>query len=318
MERAGISAYTFTYTDPEGVDIHVYRWLPDADTTLRGIVQIAHGMAETAARYARFAERLTAAGFAVYANDHRGHGRTAGKTENIGYLGSDGFNRMADNVSQLTAIIMEAHPALPVFLFGHSMGSFVTQKVMYTHPGPYAGIVLSGSNGKRGADLHIGKRIARWEAARKGDRHRSELMNGLSFGGFNRAFRPARTEFDWLSRDEAEVDAYIADPYCGGVFTSSFFRDFLHGLADIHRPGNMQRIPRDLPVLLVSGDRDPVGRFGKGVLSLAAAYRKLGMTHIECRLYPGGRHELLNETNREEVMRDVIGWLEKRLQAPGR
>lgn len=318
MGHAESFSFAFTFTDPEGVDIYVYRRLPDRHTPIRGIVQIAHGMAETAARYARFAEKLAAAGFAVYANDHRGHGRTAGKPDNIGYLGKDGFNRMADNVSQLTEILEEAHPELPIFLFGHSMGSFVTQKVMYTHPEPYAGIVLSGSNGKRGPELHIGKRIARWEAARKGDRHRSELMNGLSFGGFNRAFRPSRTDFDWLSRDEAEVDAYIADPYCGGVFTSGFFRDFLYGLADIHRPDNMRRIPRNLPVLLVAGDRDPVGLFGKGVLSLAAAYRKLGMAHIDCRLYPGGRHELLNETNREEVMRDIIDWIEKRLPVQGR
>lgn len=298
-------------TDPE-TSLYVYGWLPDDDgRPAKAVVQIAHGMAETAARYERFAAALTARGYAVYAGDHRGHGRTAGRPEAVGDPGPDSFDRMTDDLVAVTERIAERHPGAPIVLFGHSMGSFVAQQYMYRHPGKLAGVILSGSDGPKGPELGLGLLLARLEAQWRGDRHRSRLLNALTFGGYNRRFRPVRTAFDWLSRDPEEVDRYIADPYCGGVFTAGFFRDFFAGLRDIHKPEHLRRIPRELPILIVSGDNDPVGRFGAGVRQLADLYRQLGFSRVRCKLYPGGRHELLNETNREEVTDDVLQWLDR-------
>lgn len=306
-------------TDPE-TSLYVYGWLPDGDgTPAKAVVQIAHGMAETAARYERFAAALTARGYAVFAGDHRGHGRTAGRPEAVGDPGPYSFARMTDDLAAVTERIAARHPGAPIVLFGHSMGSFLAQQYMYRHPGKLAGVILSGSDGPKGPELGLGLLLARLEARWRGDGHRSRLLNALTFGGYNRRFRPVRTAFDWLSRDPEEVDRYIADPYCGGVFTAGFFRDFFAGLRDIHKPEHLRRIPRELPILIVSGDKDPVGRFGAGVRQLADLYRQLGFSRVRCKLYPGGRHELLNETNREEVTDDVLQWLDRLVEeAPDR
>ncbi|WFA17125.1 alpha/beta hydrolase [Paenibacillus mucilaginosus] len=304
----------FTYKDEGGVPIHTYVWLPEEDAALRGVVQIAHGMAETALRYRRFAEALTASGYAVYAGDHRGHGRTAGDRSKLGSIGRDGFRLMCAGMAQLTELIRERHKKLPVFLFGHSMGSFLTQRYMYTYPEKVDGVILSGSNGPQGSQLHLGIWLAKRVAARKGAEHRSPLLTQLTFGGYNRGFRPVRTPFDWLSRDPEEVDRYAADPDCGAVFPAQFWVEFFTGLAELHRRGQLERIPKELPLLIISGDRDPVGMRGKGIRRLEALYRAVGMKEVTVKLYPGGRHELLNEINREEVTRDVLAWLETRLQ----
>ncbi|MDF2958645.1 MAG: alpha/beta hydrolase [Paenibacillus sp.] len=268
-------------------------------------------MAETAERYGRFAKVLTDAGYEVYANDHLGHGRTAGNPERVGHTANDGFSKMTDALARLTDIIAERHPAVPVYLFGHSMGSFLAQQYMYRFPAKISGVVLSGSNGRQSPMIRVGIALAELLASTKGDHHRSALLMNLTFGSYNKEFRPVRTEFDWLSRDEAEVDRYIEDPFCGGVFTAGFFRDFFHGLVEIHRPENMERIPKQLPVFIISGERDPVGRMGRGVMQLVSMYSKLGMEEVQYKLYPGGRHELLNEINRDEVMTDVAAWLDE-------
>ncbi|RTE10320.1 alpha/beta fold hydrolase [Paenibacillus whitsoniae] len=294
---------------------YVYAWLPAEAMSLKGVVQIAHGMAETAARYERFAAFLCERGYAVYANDHLGHGQTAGSPEAVGRYDGGGFESMAGFMGALTSRLHEQYGRdVPLFMFGHSMGSFLTQYYMGTylagHPEQVQGIVLSGSNGKEGAALHVAVRLAAAEAAIRGEHHRSTLLNGLTFGAFNRKCKPERTPFDWLSHDQAEVDAYMRDPYCGGVFTSGFFRDFFKGLLEIHRPRHVDRVPKELPLFIFSGDEDPVGAYGKGVLKLVEAYRQHGLKHVEMKLYPGGRHEMLNEVNRDEVMGDVAAWLE--------
>ncbi|MBW2356206.1 MAG: lysophospholipase, partial [Deltaproteobacteria bacterium] len=249
---------SFTFRTDDGSDIFTYRWLPDPDTSIKAVVQIAHGMAEHAGRYGRFAEVLNAAGYAVYANDHRGHGRTAGDPARTGYFADhDGWFKVAGDLVQLTGIIRENHPGRPVFLLGHSMGSFLVRTVITQDAGEIAGAVLSGTGGDPGLLGKVGLVIARAVAALKGRRHPSRLLNALSFGGFNKAFAPARTEFDWLSRDSAEVDKYVADPFCGAVFSAGFFVDLLTGMAYIHRPEQIARIPKDLPIYLFSGAADP-------------------------------------------------------------
>ncbi|MEC0265934.1 lysophospholipase [Paenibacillus anseongense] len=305
----------FIWQDDQDVNHYVYEWLPEEAITIKGLVQIAHGMAETAERYERLAERLTKSGYAVYANDHLGHGRTAGSPDAVGKFGEDCFRHMAENMGQLTGQIRKRYQErLPLFVLGHSMGSFLTQYYMGTylmkHPNQVQGIILSGSNGSEGAALNVGIALAACEAAIRGDHHRSSLLTGLSFDAYNKKFTPNRTSFDWLSTDPEEVDKYVADPYCGVVFTSGFFRDFFRGLKEIHRPAHVQRIPKEIPIYIFSGEEDPVGGHGKGVRKLIRMYEKLGLQNVSSKLYPGGRHEMLNEANREEVMADLAAWLD--------
>ncbi|WP_328804497.1 alpha/beta hydrolase [Paenibacillus apii] len=310
-----MTEHTFTMTDPLGVPIHVYEWLPEAESPIRGIVQISHGMCETAARYVRVAGRLNAAGYAVYAGDHRGHGKTAGRIDLLGDAGRDGFYWMRRNLLQIGAIASGKHPGLPIFLLGHSMGSFLTQKLM-CEPGSerYAGYILSGSNGPRGM-LRFGEALAKAQLALKGEKHRSVLLNSIVFGGNNNSFSPVRTAFDWLSSDNAEVDSFISDPFCGAICTTRFFRDFFRLLQDIHSKAVLGSLCKDKPVYLFSGEKDPVGLNGKGIHRLAELYRRLGVSDLEVRLYPDGRHEMLNERNRGEVMDDLLDWLIRHLPA---
>ncbi|MFD0679587.1 MULTISPECIES: alpha/beta hydrolase [unclassified Paenibacillus] len=299
----------FTFLDAESKEIFVYRWSKAGAGTPRAAIQISHGMAENAERYERFAKVLTDAGYIVYANDHIGHGLTAGKPDRVGLTPKNSFSQMTNTMAKLTDTIAESHPGLPIYLFGHSMGSFLSQQYMYRYPAKISGVVLSGTNGRQSQAIRAGIVLAELIASMKGDDHRSSLLMSISFGSYNKKFQPNRTESDWLSRDEAEVDRYIQDSFCGGVFSAGFFRDFFHGLVDIHRLQHMERIPKHLPVLILSGDRDPVGGMGKGIMQLVSMYNKLGMEEVSYKLYPGGRHEMLNETNREEVMQDVVLWL---------
>jgi alpha-beta hydrolase superfamily lysophospholipase len=300
----------FSFQSGDGTTVFAYKWSPDTGTKVKGAVQIAHGMAETALRYERFAKLLTQNGYIVYANDHRGHGKTAGSLEKVGYLAEkDGFDWLVKDMYQLTTIIKKEHSDLPVFLFGHSMGSFAAQRYIMLFGRELRGVILSGSNGRAVLLHRFGFLAAGREVKKNGRKTKSQKMNRLSFGNFNNAFKPNRTEFDWLSRDKDEVDKYIKDPYCGDVFSGGFFYDFMKGLKEIDKAKNVAFIPKNLPILIFSGDKDPVGGRGKGVKKLYNTYKKAGIQEVTLKLYPGGRHEMLNEINKEEVMRDVIEWL---------
>ncbi len=309
-----MDAATFTLTVPDGTALFVRRWLPSGGTSARAVVQIAHGMAEHSERYSRFAGALTDAGFAVYANDHRGHKGTAVTHEDSGYLAdSDGFGTIVEDLTSVTARAREEHPGLPVVLFGHSMGSFLARSYAAEHGRDLAGLILSGTAGDPGLLGSLGARVASLQALTRGRRHRSALMDTLSFGQYNSAFKPNRTKFDWLSRDEAEVDKYVDDEWCGELFTAGFWTDLLPGLAKVNRDGYVARTPKSLPILIFSGDQDPVGAAGKGPTEVAERYRRLGFADVTLTLYPQGRHEMLNETNRDEVTADVIEWLDAHL-----
>jgi alpha-beta hydrolase superfamily lysophospholipase len=300
----------FTFKDEENAEIFCYKWSPDRPEKLKGAVQISHGMAEMSSRYERLATALTSAGYAVYANDHRGHGRTALSLDNIGYPGdTDGFTWMVRDMRKLSSIIKAENPGVRLFLLGHSMGSFLSQMYAQLYGDELDGLILSGTNGKQGLALDLGILVSRLEIKMKGRRAKSPTLNSLSFGSFNKSFQPARTEFDWLSSDPSEVDKYVKDDYCGGIFTAGFFHDFFKGLKEIEKPSNMAKIPKELPVYIFSGEKDPVGGFTKGVLQLVEAYKSLGMKDVTCRLYKEGRHEMLNEINRDQVIADLIDWL---------
>lgn len=301
----------FIFKDGENVEIFTYKWSPDEVREIKGVVQIAHGMAETAARYERLAEFLTNEGYMVYANDHRGHGKTAKAVENIGYIGKDGFNWMIEDMKQLNDIIKKENPDKPVFLLGHSMGSMLSQGYITKYGDSIKGVILSGTAGKQGFLLELGVLIAKIEMKNKGEKWQSSLLNKLSFGSYNNSFKPTKTEFDWLSSDEKEVEKYINDPFCGTVFTSSFFYDFLKGFRYIHQQQNMAKIPKNLPIYIFAGDKDPVGNKCKTIKWLINEYKNLGIKDVEYKFYKDGRHEMLNEVNRDEVMKDLLNWINR-------
>ena len=305
---------TFTFKASDGVQIFTYKWMPDDASVVKGVVQIAHGMAEHAARYERFAEALTKAGYAVYANDHRGHGKTAGSQEEIGYFADEtGWEKVVEDMHTLTGIVKKEFPKKPFFLFGHSMGSFLSRHYSMLYANELSGLVLSGTGGDPGIIGKIGLFIAKMDARIHGKKAKSEIMNKLSFGAFNDAFKPNRTDYDWLSRDNTEVDKYISDPLCGTVFTSGFFCDMLSGIGYINKKENIAKIPKNLSIYIFSGAKDPVGASTKGVTQVFKALKSAGIGDLTLKFYEDGRHEMLNEINRDEVFSDVIAWLNKHI-----
>jgi alpha-beta hydrolase superfamily lysophospholipase len=304
---------SFTLRASGGAKLFVYRWVPEEADAVRAAVQIAHGMAEHAGRYEGLARSLNAKGVAVYANDMRGHGRTAATPAELGHLADEGgWGFAVEDMFRLTATIHESHPGLPVFLLGHSMGSLLARDYISSFGGEIDGVLLSGTSGDPGLLGSLGLLIARLECWSRGRRAPSPLLTRLSFGAFNRAFEPAKTAFDWLSRDSAEVDAYVDDPACGFVCSAGFYLDLLSGLRQIHAASTVGAVRKDLPMYLFSGAEDPVGQRGKAVSRVFEAYRRAGLLDVSLRLYEDGRHEMLNELNRQEVYQDVASWIEAR------
>lgn len=303
-----MQASTFTLDVTDGQSLFVYRWMPEAPA--RATIQIVHGLAEHAARYARLAEALTGAGYAVYAHDWRGHGRTARTPAELGYFADfDGWGKCLDDAWMVNRRMAADQPGLPIFLIGHSMGSLLAQHFIEQHGGALAGCVLSASDGKPPAIAGVGRLIARFERLRLGKHGISGLINAMAFGAFNKPFGPARTEFDWLSRDAAEVDKYVADPLCGFPSTVQLWIDLLDVLPTIADPAAQARIPKHLPIYVIAGSRDPVSRNTAGLQQLLGAYKAAGLDRVQHRFYDGARHELFNETNRDEVTGDLLAWL---------
>ncbi|HOZ72792.1 MAG TPA: lysophospholipase [Spirochaetales bacterium] len=300
----------FSFIADDGKSIHVYHWAPEGE--VKACVLVAHGMAEHAARYARLAGAMTKAGYELWAPDHRGHGKTAAEGE-LGWLAdTDGFRRVIEDLRGLAARIKADHPGKKLFLLGHSWGSFLSQGFISLYGDELAGCALSGTAGDGGAVIGMGRSIAKLGCALRGQKAKAPLMNAMSFGSYNKAFKPNRTVFDWLSRDEAEVDAYIADPFCGFLCTYGFFRDLLGGLAWIHAPATMAGVPTSLPIYMFAGAKDPVGAANGSFDWLYNRYKELGVVDLSRKLYPDGRHEVFNDTCRDEATADVIAWLDAR------
>ncbi len=308
----------FVLSTADGAALYIHRWLTARPP--RAAVQIVHGLAEHAGRYARLAAALNQAGYVVYAGDLRGHGRTAAGPADLGFLAeTGGWEKCLGDLRLLQQRIATDHPALPVFLLGHSMGSFLVQDYIGRHGDALAGVILSGSNGKPPLLAAAGRWVARLEKLRLGPRARSRLIHALAFGSYNRPFRPARTPADWLSRDPAEVDKYLADPLCNFVPTVQLWIDLLDALPRIAGPAHLRRIPKSLPIDVIAGERDSVSAHTRGLKKLLVAYHRAGLqNHLDWRFYPGARHELFNETNRDEVTRDLVAWLDGVLASRGR
>lgn len=301
---------TFWLTANDRSRLYVNQWMPDAPP--KALVMLSHGMAEHSGRYARLAEALCNAGYGVYALDQRGHGRTADEGTLGLYAEKDGWNKVVGDLASLNQHIGQQQPGLPIILLGHSMGSYIAQAYLLHHSASLNGAILSGSNFQPVALYRAARVIARAERLRQGLRGRSALIEFLSFGSFNKAFKPNRTAFDWLSRDPAEVDKYINDPLCGFRCTNQLWIDLLGGLQQISKASNLAQIDPGLPILVMGGECDPVSE-GKRLKSLAHALRDAGCQHLQLNIYPQARHEVFNETNRDQVTADVLTWLDQAL-----
>ena len=292
-----------------GVTLRAYRWDPSGE--VRGVLVLAHGMGEYACRHGRLARVFSGIGLVVYAHDERGHGQAALAAGTMGHFADhDGWRLAVSDIHSLQQYAAQQHPGCKVLFYGQSMGSMLGQEYLITHGSNLDGVFLAGTGGGQGALLRVAQTIALAERARLGPRKRSSVLDAITFGSYNRQFKPARTEFDWLTRDAAEVDKYIQDPLCGGTLTTQSWLDMFRGLSQVENVHRQALIPKGLPVFIFAGDRDPVGNNGKGPRWLHDRYRKVGMTAAELKLYPGARHEMPNETNREEVFADLVRFAE--------
>lgn len=273
----------------------------------KGTIQILHGMAEHCERYLAFAEHLKGHGYNVITHNHRGHGERLPRGH---FKDSDGWKAVLEDVSSVQNL---ADPNLPVFLFGHSMGSFIARSWAANYPHKLKGLILSGSNQQNPALFYAARALAKGLSLIQGQQSASKVMDFLSFGEFNKAFKPNKTQFDWLSSDEDAVQAYINDPLCGFLCTTQFWIDFMGGLIEVNKTQSLEKISKELPVLLLTGDKDPVGRMGKGVPLLAQKLYQSGHSKVELKRYPNGRHEMLHEVNAAQVFNDVIKWIEESL-----
>lgn len=308
---------TFLLTMSDGDTVVVHSWLP-LEGEPRAVIQLTHGGSEHGARYAGLAAELTKAGYAVYADDHRGHGRSAGTLEHFGVVGPNGWNRLIDDAKDLTDHVTKTHPGLPVIALGHSMGSFLVQGYLqrWGHQARNEGLrgaVLTGTASSLSSAAEGLRERANGAIARDG-RDIPSTDFAMLFVNFNDPFvdtAPASgpTGFEWLSRDQDEVRAYVDDPWCGFPLSNGFVADMAAGLEKLWAADSEGRIPGDLPVLIMAGGDDPVGQSGESVRQLVQRYHKRGLAVTE-RLYPGARHELFNEINREEVHRDLLRWLD--------
>jgi alpha-beta hydrolase superfamily lysophospholipase len=295
-------ATTFTFTNVDGGHIFVYRWLPAGPP--KATILIVHGLAEHAGRYARFATALNAAGYAVYAPDDRGHGHSVAPGM-LGDGGHDPWNGTERDLAQLS-IIIHGEVDKPLFIFGHSLGSLYTQRFIELHGSDVVGAVLSGTFG---VIPNLPQVTAQIDAGSTGAGALQKTIAPTLFANYNKPFGN-RTAFEWLSRDRAEVDKYVSDPLCGFAVTNEYVDGFFHGFEDTWDPANEALIPVTLPILIFGGDQDPVGGDTVSVKALAARYEAHGVKDLKVTFYPGGRHEMLNEINRDAVTADAIAWFD--------
>lgn len=303
----------FTFPSADGkTAIHAVEWLPEGAP--RAVVQISHGVAEYILRYEPFARFLTEQGFAVVGHDHLGHGQSVAEGAARLYFGPKGsWNWVVADIEQRRKLARAQFPGLPYFLLGHSMGSFLARTYLIRYPGTVDGAVIMGTGHMGPALLTGGRALAAMECRRVGEDRLSTVADKAAFGAYNKRFAPNRTALDWLSLNEENVDAYAADPLCGGTATAGLFREMLGGIRFITDDRNIRKMDHNTPILFISGDMDPVGDCGKGVERAAAAFRKAGMRDVTVKLYPKLRHEILNETCRETVYSDIEAWLESKL-----
>lgn len=292
--------------------IHAVMWLPEGEP--EAVLQIVHGMQEYIERYDEFARYMCAHGVAVVGNDHLGHGGSIVSEDCFGYFAEQGGNKcLLLDMRELQRITRERFPEVPYFMLGHSMGSFLARQYICQYGKGLDGAVISGTAWYSAAEAQFGMLLCRLIARRKGWMYRSPLVTKLSTGGYNKRFEPARTKSDWLTRDENIVDAYRRDRRTQFTFTLNGYYNMFACLKALTDKRELRRVPKDLPVLFIAGEMDPVGGFGAGVKRAAVSLGAAGVRGITCRLYPHDRHEVLNELNRQEVYEDILRWMRPRM-----
>ena len=286
---------------------------PDTPDHIKGIVQIIHGMAEHIGRYDDFARFLCANSYIACGCDHIGHGKSVKSADDYGYFGHiNGCSTMMDDARKFGNIVRAQYPHPPFFILGHSMGSFVLRKYITKYCGDIAGVIISGTGGPNPL-AKIGINLAVMDVRKNGDRHRSKFLDNMAFGNYNKLIKHPKTKFDWLTRDTEIVDKYVHDDACGYIFTSSAFADMLRIMYDVNTDSWYTKVPKTLPILMISGTKDPVGDYGKGVKLVYKKLQDSGLQQIKLILYGDGRHEMLNELNRDEVYDDLVSWMDEKI-----
>ena len=293
-------------------DIHASVWEPEGEP--KAVVQIVHGIAEYALRYRDFAEFLVDHGFLVVAEDHMGHGKSISDRCPQGCFSGGWFAAVADTYALLKDT-MNRYPGIPYILFGHSMGSFMVRTILQEYPDSgIAGCVICGTGWMPEVVLKAGRMISKLVCKKCGETKPNDTLQKLVFGGYNKKICEPRTNYDWLSCDQKQVDAYVADPLCGFDASAGLIRDMLTGILHIQKKENLDKMRKALPVYFIAGDEDPVGDYGKGVLKAADRFRAVGMEAVSCQLFKGCRHEILNEINNKDIYNDILSWMSSLLK----
>lgn len=289
--------------------VPVYIWEPNSNV-VKGVVQLVHGSCEYATRYDDFARFLIARGYIVYANDHRGHGKSVSQKEELGYFGpKDGWKMIIDDTYLLTNYIKKEHPEQKIVLLGHSMGSFIARHYAILYGDAIDGLILSGTAHYNKLELKLGHSIATWDVKSGKAYNRNKLIDTLSYSSFHKQFKKENDSLAWLTRDRKIRDIAHKDEMFGFKFTSGAFKDMFEGLMVITNPLEIAKMPKKLPIYILSGENDPVGKNGKMVKKTYTLFKESGMENVLIKLYPGMRHEILNEIGKEEVCKDILKWI---------
>lgn len=312
---------TFFYKDQQGAKLFTQKWFPCDKSKIKGVIQMAHGMGETTDYYREFSENMVKAGFAVYINEARGHGRTAGDinelsyAENAGYMGEDGITWMVEDIKLLTDIIKIENPGVPNFLLGHSLGSVLAQIYAYKYGSEVNGIIYSGTTGpidkKRIKKL---VRVVKKEVIEVGRKAPSIETANYFFKHYSDKFQPVKTDYDWLTSDFDMLKDTLSSPYAAIDYKVGYYEDFINALKNLHRRRFIKKIPKELPIFSVSGSDDPFGNYGESIMELFEIYERVGIKDVTYKIYKNGRHEMLREKNRNEVIKDLQHWLCKHIK----
>lgn len=290
--------------------IRALKFIPDGE--VKAILQISHGMVEFIDRYEGFANYLCEKGFLVVGNDHLGHGGSVNSKEDWGYFAKkDGYRIVLDDILKLLKIVKKDYPNRKYYLLGHSMGSFLARLFLIEYGNELDGAIIMGTGQQSKGTLVAGKALTKLISLFKRERYRSSFINNMALGSYNKKFEPSTTHCDWLTKDEKIVNWYYNEPRCQFVFTLNGYYNLFSLIELIIDEKNLEKMPKDLPVLIVSGEDDPVGNFGKDPKAVYEAFKSIGMKNIDLKLYPNDRHEILNEIDKDLVYEDIYNWLKK-------
>ncbi len=300
----------FYYPSRDGkTQIHAIEWVPEGK--IKGVLQICHGMVEYIDRYHEFAEYMSENGYYVTGHDHLGHGKSIQSEEELGYFDETRGNQyVIGDIQKLREMTMKKYPDAPYYMLGHSMGSFLLREYLTMYGKGLDGAVIMGTGYQSALILNAGQLVCRGIAAFKGWKHRSRFVDNLSFGSYNKRFEPSETTKDWITSDREKRQKYVEDPLCSYMFTLGAYYQMFEGMKVLTKKESLERIPKDLPILFVSGKDDPVGAFGKSVTKVYEKYKSAGIHNVSIHLYQGDRHEILNEVDREKVYHDILRWIE--------